>query len=282
MTDSRGVGSAESEQTVNDWFVGEQEDPSRAQPSAANRMGELFDTEREASFMYPGGIVAVHATGRDRRSIWDALHRREVYGTSGPRILLWFDLANGPQGATPMGSEVTMNTTPRFVVRAAGAFEQKPGCADESVATLSPERLSRLCHDECHHPGDTRHAISAIEVVRIRPQSSPGEDVAPLIEDPWRRFECEPDPAGCRVEFEDAEYGAAGRDAVYYARALQEATPAINGGNVRAEFDAQGNAVKTTPCFGGYRTSVDDDCLTPVEERAWSSPIYVDYAAPSS
>ena len=44
----------------------------------------------------------------------------------------------------------------------------------------------------------------------------------------------------------------------------------------RTEFDADGNAVRTTPCHGGYRSSDDDDCLAPAQERAWSSPIFVD------
>jgi len=233
----------------------------------------LLDVERASSFLYPGGIVAVHSTGRDRRSIWDALVRREVYATSGPRILLWFDLLNGPNGRAPMGSAVVQRETPRFEVRAVGSFVQLPGCPPHAQSALSPERLEHLCVGECYFPSDRRESIEAIEIVRIRPGPNTG-DLSTRIEDPWLRVPCPPDPAGCVIQFEDAEFGAS--DRVYYARALQRPTPAINGANLRTRFDADGNPTGVEPCFAGWRTPQSDDCLAPVSERAWSSPLFLD------
>jgi hypothetical protein len=278
MTDARGIASRSLEERVRPWLRGRQADPQRPHSVESIRsLRGLLDTDREASFMYPGGSVAVHASGRDRGAVWDALMRREAYGTSGPRILLWFELVNAPGGPAPMGSEVRLAETPVFEVRAAGDFVQQPGCPEASVRGLAPERLERLCRGECYHPGDVRHPIEAIEVVRVLPQTGrEAESPAERIQDPWRRFPCEPRPDGCRVRFEDPEYAGSERPAAYYVRALQAATPAINADGLRTEFDPDGNAVRVTPCHGGWRTPADDACLAPANERAWSSPIYLD------
>jgi hypothetical protein len=248
------------------------EDPKRPMQPDLRPINMSGNDNRVVSFMFPGGLAAVHAQGRSRNAIWEALHRREVYGTSGPRILLWFDLLNAPGKPAPMGSEQVLGEAPRFEVRAVGSFEQLPGCPAWSREGLPPERLRRLCREECYHPGETRRRIASIEVIRIRPQMSPTESVNGLIEDPWRTFDCPPEPSGCVVRFEDPDFPASGRDALYYVRALEEPSMAISGSPLDTRFDASGKPVSIHICLGA---GSEEGCLAPVQERAWSSPIFV-------
>lgn len=235
--------------------------------------------ERTASFMSAGGIAAVHSQGRNRDAIWDAMKRREVYGTSGHRMLLWFDLLDdaAAQAVSPMGSEVTRKDNPHFRVKAVGSFRQLPGCPSYVVDALEHRQLDKMAGGECYHPSDQRYNIARIEVIRIRPQVRADEPVAPLIEDPWRVFQCPPSQDGCAVEFLDEDFSAAQRDALYYVRALEEPIPVINAGNLRTSFGEDGEASAISPCNGDYRTSVADDCLEEDNQRAWSSPIFVNF-----
>jgi hypothetical protein len=232
--------------------------------------------ERTTSFLNVGGLAAVHSEGRSRDAIWDAMKRREVYGTSGHRMLLWFDLLQA-DASLPMGSSVNMDSVPRFRAKAIGSFKQLPGCPDYVVNALEKRHLQKMSQGECYHPSDERYLIERIEVIKIRPQAVAGEAIAPLIEDSWRVFECEPSADGCTIEFEDPDFASEGRDALYYVRALEEPIATINGGNLRTSFDENGQAVDTDICFGDYRVASDDDCHQNQSQRAWSSPIFVDY-----
>ena len=225
--------------------------------------------ERQASFFLTGGLVAVHAKERTRDAIWKALFDREVYGTSGDRILLWFDLVNAGEARVPMGSQLDFDGTPKFRVRAAGAFEQLPGCPDAVTDALGTERIERVCAGECYNPSDRRRRITRIEVIRIGRQMKESEPVAELIEDPWLTIPCPADREVCEVEFDDPWFASADREVVYYVRAIQEPTPAVNADGLRCD----GGECK--PCYGDYRVPFDDDCLSMTEERAWSSPIYL-------
>ena len=194
-------------------------------------------------------------------------------------MLLWMNLLNGPKGtAEPMGSAVKMKGNPEFEVKAVGAFIQNPGCPDFQRRVLGEKRLETLCHNECFNPSNRRRTITRIEVVRIRPQHNTSEPVGPLIEDPWKTIPCTPNEAGCTVKFSDPTFTKSGRDALYYVRAIQEPSPAVNGGQLRCKFDAQGRCIKVNLCSGDpAKTAPTDDCKEAIEERAWSSPIFVDF-----
>ena len=163
-----------------------------------------------------------------------------------------------------MGSEITMSQNPKFIVKAAGSFKQNPGCSNESIDSLSPGRLEYLCAGECYNPSNEREVIERIEIIKITPQIYAGEAVSPLIQDPWKSIPCQ-ENGKCVIEFEDENFS---RDSVYYVRAIQKPTPAINGSSLsqRDSFEL---------CKGRFRTDFNDNCLSMTNERAWSSPIYV-------
>ena len=78
------------------------------------------------------------------------------------------------------------------------------------------------------------------------------------------------------MTFEDAQYGAGARSALYYARVIQEPEPLINGDPFGCEYDAQGKCIKRHYCVG-ENAKPDNDCLAAAEPRAWTSPIFLEY-----
>jgi len=85
------------------------------------------------------------------------------------------------------------------------------------------------------------------------------------------------DGSGCVVEFADTEFKGSGRDASYYARAIEAPDSLMHGENpLGCRYDEQGRCVEITPC--GQNTPHEDDCLGEAEPRAWSSPIFVSHA----
>ncbi|MCH2170812.1 DUF3604 domain-containing protein [Myxococcota bacterium] len=256
--------------------------PPDSQEMVELRAASLGPVDNRAqSFLFPGGLVAVHSRDRTREAIWNALENREVYGTSGPRIALWFDLIRPDGSRQPMGSEVEMATSPVFEVRAQGSLEQLPGCSDEAHRGLGSERLEFLCRGECYRPSDVRRVIDRIEVVRIRPQREPGEPIEGRIEDPWKVIQCSPDPKGCVARFDDSEFSVERRDTLYYVRAVEVPSLQIHGDPLGTRFDRNGNAVSIDDCGWNGGNERSPNCLAPSEERAWSSPIFVDHR-PSS
>lgn len=235
---------------------------------------QLKEPERFNSFWYSGGLVAVHSEGRSRERIWEAVQRRETYGTSGPRILLWFDLLNAEKPVS-MGGEVGLSYIPEFRVRAVGSRLQKPGCPASAELALGEQRLGQLCRNECYFPSDQRRLIDRIEIVRIRPQQFENEAIDPLIEDAWQVHHCDADQSGCEFTFSDPDFVKGQRDVVYYARVVETEKPTLNAANLGCEYNELGVCISMSDC--GNDPGSPNDCLAGAEHRAWSSPIFVDY-----
>ena len=243
---------------------------------AKDNLTWILPPERGASFYSTGGLVAVHADKLERNNIYNSLYDREVYATSGERILLWFNLIYNNQ-EIPMGSEIAIPSNPTFEVRALGSFKQLPGCPDYVHTAMSKEEISRLCLNECYNPSNERYLIDRIEIVKILPTQNLGS-LDKAIQDPWKTFQCDDTGQGCSISFQDNAFSSAKENAIYYVRAIQMETDAVGGDPLRCEYNEFGECIKIRPCYAsGPDFDPSDDCLAPIGERAWSSPIFLNY-----
>ena len=242
---------------------------------AKDNLTWILPPERGASFYSTGGLVAVHAPKLDRSEIYTSLYEREVYATSGERILLWFNLLDKTEGIIPMGKELIKTDKPLFEVKAIGSFKQKPGCPNYVHTAMSADSISRLCLNECYNPINERNKIERIEIVKITP-TTVLDSISSNIQDPWKVYICDDKGEGCEIEFSDEEYITSNQSSLYYARAIQEESNAVGGDPLRCELNEAGECVKIRPCYAsGPDFDPNDDCLAPVKERAWSSPIFL-------
>ena len=262
--------------------------PDDGELKSSSRSRDEYDTaklklraaqvERVGSFLYLGGLAAIHVDERNREGIWQAMKNKRVYGTSGHKIMLWFDMINEDNQLTaPMGSSVNRQKNPIFKVTAVGSPIQEKGCPEHVIASLDSQQLEKMSLGECFNPTDKRHSIQRIEITRIKPQAYKDEPVESLIENTWKVFQCPQDTPKCEITFTDEEYSTGARDTFYYARVIEQAIPMINADTLRTQFDENGHAIAVTICQGSFETAQDEDCLANKGHRAWSSPIYVNY-----
>ena len=276
-TEARGAVSPRWRKLLNDVTAEKTESGLRTLEELNELTGvSAIDVERQASFWSLGGLMAVHSSGRDRESIWQAMKRKEVYATTGHRILLHFDLIDG-DSLNPMGSFIESTSNPTFRVKAMGSFKQLPGCPDYVHDALTEKKLQKIANGECYHPSDERYRLERIEVIKITPQNNKNEDPSTLIFDDWKTFQCNPNQVQCEVEFTDDKFENDQRDAVYYVRIIEEDSLLVNGSNMRTQVDADGHPISINPCYADYREDYEEECLGPGGHRAWSSPIFVDY-----
>lgn len=217
----------------------------------------------------PGGLAVVWAEERTRGAIFDALKRRETYGTSGPRIVLrafagWgygADLCDavdlperGYAGGVPMGGALSAGPeggAPRIVVSA---------LRDVGTAAEPGQKLERIQIIR----GRLAASGFEVKVFDVAGEASPGA-VDPTT--------CAPAPGGsdalCTV-WTDPDFDATA-PTFYYARVLEVATcrwatrRCLAGG---VDCDEPETVTE------GFEGCCDERFAPTVQERAWSSPIW--------
>jgi len=212
----------------------------------------------------PGGLAAVWAEENSRESLFSALRRREVYGTSGPRMTVRFfggwnypkglcgsaALADaGYAGGVPMGGDLPpwadATSGPTFVVSAL----RDPGVAGKPGGLLQRVQIVKGWAD-----ADGTFHQQVVDVAGHRDNGASVDEAT-----------CEPKGPGadalCGV-WQDPDFDPA-RRTVYYARVLENPSCRYSG----------------WMCLESNRDSRPAGCDDPrvpkqIQERAWTSPIW--------
>ncbi len=213
----------------------------------------------------PGGLVAVWAEQNTRNAIFDGLKRREVYGTSGPRIVVrlfggWHYpddmcsradfVALGYQYGVPMGSDIA----PRPEI---GAYAPKlavMAIREPDVGSRKGTPLQRIQIVKGWIAHDGRLSYKVFDVAGD-PHNGAGVDLAT----------CQTTGNGfdtlCTV-WTDPEFDAT-RRAFYYARVIENPTCRWS------TYDCMRSNPETRPAYCD-----DPHTVKTIQERAWTSPIW--------
>lgn len=236
---------------------------------------KLLDTLPDDIEYNPGGLMGVWAEENSRDAIFEAMRRREVYGTSGPRIAVRMfaiadnagvdDLCAAPdrvatayKNGVPMGSNVKASQSVRIFVEATG----DPGVADRDGAKLQRIQVIKgwLAKD-----GKRREKVVDI---------AGGDNNAGVDE-----ASCKPHGRGetrmCAV-WEDTDFNSTD-ESYYYARVLENPSCRWNSYICIAQ---QVNCAVPEDVPPGFEQCCSEEYPRVIQERAWTSPVWYVPSAP--
>ncbi|MFQ5515413.1 MAG: DUF3604 domain-containing protein [Myxococcota bacterium] len=225
----------------------------------------------DSIYFNPGGLAVVWAEENSRDALFEAMRRREVYGTSGPRMIVRFfggwelpeDLCEshrfvelGYAHGVPMGGELVPpegapRRTPRFAVWAL----RDPGPPEHTGAQLQRIQIIKLevingrTHERVFEVTGDPSSGAGVDLETCQ-RTGPGHSSLCAV---WS------DP-----EFEPAA------PALYYARVIENPSCRWNRYVcLRAGVDCEGSGPPK-----GLETCCDPKIPRTIQERAWTSPIW--------
>ena len=237
-----------------------------SEPSNPTRWANLYKKEaayiRKDWTMMAQGITGVWATANTRAALWDAMHRRETYASSGPRIVLRLfggfgltraDLkdiaAAGYRNGVPMGGDLkpaASGKAPTFLVSA---------MKDPDGANLDRIQLVKLWVGSDGRPQQVLHEI-AWSGNRKPDAKGRLPAVGNTVDLKTATFRNSVGAPSLAVAWTDPAFDPRQR-AVYYVRVVEIPTPRWT------THDAVKHGLK-----------LDPEVETVVQERAVSSPIW--------
>jgi hypothetical protein len=224
----------------------------------------------------PGGLMGVWAEENTRDALFDGIQRRETFATSGPRLSPRFfagwdlpedlctrgDLVEqGYQQGVPMGGVLTSNGDPAQSPVFVASVTRDPGAAGHPGGLLDRLQIVKVWygedggfHQEVHEIAgrvaqDPEAARASVDLATCQPRGS-GHD------------------ALCG-RWQDPSYDAS-RTAVYYVRAVENPSCRWSWRECLRLSEAE-------------RPSTCEDPAIPklIQERVWTSPIWVEPSASS-
>jgi hypothetical protein len=238
--------------------------------------GELPKGLPDTVDLNPGGLAAVWAEENSRDSLFEAMARREAYGTSGPRMVVRFfggwdypeDLCQGSDLpgtgyalGVPMGGDLPpppaavphSTRAPRFVVSAL----RDPGVGDRPGTPLQRVQIVKgwTDGDELRErvyevAGDPQNGAS-VELDTCEPVGSGFDSLCAVWSDP---------------DFDPAQ------SAFYYARVIENP---VCRWSQRVCVAAGVDCDDPTSVDEGFEGCCSERHRPVVQERAWTSPIWV-------
>ena len=212
----------------------------------------------------PGGLAAVWAEENSRDAIFDALKRRETFGTSGPRISLRL-FAGWELGADMCGAADFAERGYAQGVPMGGVLGERPAAATAPVLAMLAFRDAGTAA----HPGAR---LERLQVIKgwLDAQGRKHEKVFDVAQSPGAGLDldtCSATGSGGVDSFcslwQDPEFEPQ-QHAFYYVRVLENPTCRWS----RLQCNAYDGAGAPEACDAGYAAPVSQ------QERAWSSPVW--------